>query len=710
MDTKDLIEIKKQRIREELEKLVPPGFFLQPHPKKRTEIYDKLDQFLGIEETLARQVGYLNATNKGYDEAIQNLRFFGIKLKDYKDVVNTGPFYNNSKLNKDIEESADYIIRFYDLAEITIKRINDEEDVRLQLLQKQQEKEKQNLQQSEEKKQKATSFFSGATQFRPGKTVKLKVTKLPGIVPRRAVPQEIVEKISKPQLEAQETEEGVGGSKRIVSALGRLALSLEQTNDNLEAALTKIAEDVANTKEQNRKEVDEYRKRVANRGRKLGKRELGSSKVDVSGVVKKYVGSFFNGAGGAIRALALFNMLEAFMNGRPLDALGPLLGIGATYLPQIGGVVAGLLAKKVLGGLFGAARGAGAARGGASVARGARAVAGMPKLGKFAAIAGLGAGALALGSSLFGKKEEEETPIQQKLDQLETTQKEKPQQDTIKSIPDNAIRKFEALNEKFEKALDFLLKKQKEKPQQQSRRRPSPRSNLGPDLEFSQDKLEAISQAAQAVGMKPEELAAIIQAESGGDPQRTNPVSKRVGLIQMGPNEAAEFGVDWEEYKKMTFNEQLNLVVKYLKKRGFKPGMTAEQAYRTVHAGNPNGSVIDQTGVETGQYYAETVEPLIPQFKNKFKDINPDPAITHPSISNDIETISIIEPPPRYLSSTQQPKVVFAPMSIPQSNQQPTPMSMADSGGTSIPNIGTGINNCQTIASSCLVNIFGKFA
>lgn len=707
MDTKDLIEIKKQRIREELEKLVPPGFYLQPHPKKRTEIYDKLDQFLGIDETLARQVGYIVATNKGYDQAIENLRFFGIKLKDYKDVANTGPFYKDPEMNKNIEECADYIIRFYNLAEITIKRINDEEDVRLKLLQNQREKEKQNLQQSEEKKQKATSFFSGATQFRPGKTVKLKVTKLPGIVPKRAVPQEIVEKISKPQLEAQETEEGVGGSKRIVSALGRLALSFEQTNDNLEAALAKIAEDVANTKEQNRKEVDEYRKRVANRGGKLGKRELGSNKVDVSGLVKKYVGSFFSGTGGAIRALSLFKMLEAFMNGRPLDALGPLLGIGATYLPQIGGIVAGLLAKKVIGGLFGAARGAGAAQGGASVARGARAVAGMPKLGKFAAIAGLGAGALALGSSLFGKKEEEETPIQQKLDQLETTQKETVQQDTLKSIPDNTIRKFEALNEKFEKALDFLLKKQKESPQQQSRgRRPPPASNPGPDLEFSQDKLEAISQAAQAVGMKPEELAAIIQAESGGDPQRTNPVSKRVGLIQMGPNEAEEFGVDWEDYKKMTFNEQLNLVVKYLKKRGFTPGMTAEQAYRTVHAGNPDGSVIDQSNVETGEYYRENVEPLIPQFKNKFKDINPDPAITYPSISNGIETISIIEPPPRDLSSTQQPKVVFAPMSIPQSNQQPTPMSMADSGGTSVPNIGTGIRNPQSISASYSVNMF----
>ena len=220
-----------------------------------------------------------------------------------------------------------------------------------------QEKEKKALEQSEaeEKKQKAKSFVSGATSFRPGTSVRLKVTKLPGIIPKRTAPQEVLEKISKPQLQAEETEEGIGGSKRIVSALGRLALSLEQTNDNLEGALAKIAEDIANTREQNRKEVEEYRKRVTNRGRTIGKRELGSSKVDVSGLVKKYVGGFFSGAGGAIRALALFNMLEAFMNGRPLDALGPLLGIGATYLPAIGGMIAGMIGKKVLGGLLGAA-------------------------------------------------------------------------------------------------------------------------------------------------------------------------------------------------------------------------------------------------------------------------------------------------------------------------------------------------------------------
>ena len=137
-------------------------------------------------------------------------------------------------------------------------------------------------------------------------------------------------------------------------------------------------------------------------------------------------------------------------------------------------------------------------------------------------------------------------------------------------MPADSLKKFDDINKKFEEAVDRLLGS-------------SPYDPFT-DLNFSPDKMTAISQAAQSIGMKPEELAGIIQAESGGDPQKTNPVSKRVGLIQMGPDEVQSFGVSWEDYKKMNFNQQLNLVVKYFKQRGFKPGMTAEQAYRTVHA------------------------------------------------------------------------------------------------------------------------------
>jgi len=129
---------------------------------------------------------------------------------------------------------------------------------------------------------------------------------------------------------------------------------------------------------------------------------------------------------------------------------------------------------------------------------------------------------------------------------------------------------------------------------------------------YSEDRKVAILQASQEIGLKPEELAGIIAAESsGGDPGATNPVTGRTGLIQFGPDEAKELGTTFEELKRMNFNQQLALVVKYFKKRGFKPGMTAEQAYRTVHAGNPYGRTVDASGVDTVEYFNRKVQPTI---------------------------------------------------------------------------------------------------
>lgn len=133
--------------------------------------------------------------------------------------------------------------------------------------------------------------------------------------------------------------------------------------------------------------------------------------------------------------------------------------------------------------------------------------------------------------------------------------------------------------------------------------------------DYSPEKKVALMQAAQQIGMEPEVLAGIIQAESGGNPQKENPKTGRTGLIQFGPNEAKELGTTFEEYKKMNFNQQLALVVRYFQKRGFTKGMSAEQAYRTVHAGNPYGRVTDATGVDTIEYFDKKVKPTIDAYK-----------------------------------------------------------------------------------------------
>lgn len=717
MEAKDLVQVKQQRIKEELQKLVPPGFNLFPYPKKRTEIYDKLDQFFGRDADFMMQVGYLSPTDKEYDSAYQNLRFFGGKLENYTDYLNVGPFYNDAELNRNLKEVCDYMIRFYELAEITIKRINDEEDVRLKLLQQQRDKEQNQLKQSEEKKEKAKSFFSGATQFRPGKAVRVKTTRISGIIPKRTAPQEVLEKISKPQLEAQETEEGLGGSKRIVSALGRLTLSLEQTNDNLEAAISKMAEDIANTKAENKKEVDEYRKRLANRGRKIGKSELGSSKVDVSGVVKKYVGSFFSGAGGAIRALAMFNMLEAFMNGRPLDALGPLLGIGATYLPAIGGLIAGMIGKKIIGGLVGVSRGGAAVGGGMTAARGARSAASMPKMGKFGAIAALGAGALALGSGMLSKKEEgegsvvQDTGIQARLDELETQQKESVQPQGLGAIPDSALKRFEALNLKFEKALDFLLKKQKEVPQQRSSSSsggggggsPSP-GNLPTSLDGS------LKEAADII-------TGYESATSGG----YNAMNRGIGGDSPeGPKHY--FGKDLTD---MSIGDVINL-----QNRG-RSTLNAAGRYQFTANTLPE-AMNDARLKESDKFSAENQDKMFAAHFTKSgpgkwtnwwpnarsQDVQrlneiwqeskssaqptptppPAPALPRPQAS------AILAPTPKIARvPNTTPNMVALTLPSPSQNSK-SPMSIADSGGSNISNVGTGID--YTFASRSGVGIF----
>jgi hypothetical protein len=697
METKDLIQIKKQRIREELEKLVPPGFHLFPPPKNRTEVYDKLDQFLGRDADFTMQVGYLSPTDKGYNFAYQNLRFFGGKLENYTDYLNRGAFYNDPELNKNLKEVCDYLIRFYELAEITIKRINDEEDVRLQLLQKQKDKEQQQLEQSEEKKKKASGFISGATSFRPGKTVKFKTVKLTGIIPKRSTPQDVVEKISKPQLEAVETEEGISGSKRIVSSLGRLALSLEQTSDNIERVFEVMSEDIAKTREINKKEVDEYRKRVANRGRRIGKKDLGDNKVDVSNVVKKYVGSFFSGTGGAIRSLALFNMLEKFMSGDPLGAIGPLLGIGATYLPAIGGMIAGMLGKKVLGGLLGATKGAGVSRGGAAAARGVGA--GLPKLGKFGAIAGLGAGALALGSGLFSSKKEETTTQQQRLDELETEQKALVSPEGIGAIPDTALKKFESLNIKFEKALDFLLKKQKEQPTQQQGRGGSGGGGPGqidPNISNMSSLTGIHKQAADII-------AGYESATSGG----YNAMNRGIG----GDSPEGSKHYFGKNLTEMTIGEVIGL-----QNQG---GLNAAGRYQFVgntlptamrSAGlNPDDkfSELNQDKMFLSHFMKEGPKPWTgPWGLGKYSQQQLDilerarktpvaPILPQSAIPTPLQSPTVQQKPKREPNVSTVPQVTpnIIALGLPSQNQEPTPLSASDSGGTETASVSTSYDN-----------------
>jgi hypothetical protein len=373
----------------------------------------------------------------------------------------------------------------------------------------------------EDQKQKLLRFFGSGAGTRFGSFVS-PITRKISLIPKRSIPQQIVSRLQSSTSSGMD--DGISTTQRDVSSLGKVTLNLEQTKNNLERILQVISEDYKNTQEQNKKEADEYRKRIANRGRIFGKKELGDRKTDILGGIKQYVGSFFSGAGGAIRGLAAFNLLEAILNKDPKKAIGALLGIGMTYLPAIGGLiglsVAKSLGKRLLG--LGGARAAGGATGAAGLARGAGS---LGKMGRFGGKAALVAGGIGLASSLFNKDGGGDQ-TQQRLEDLTQQQKASVEPGSITSVPQDDLKRFEALNNKFEKALDFLLGKQKE-PQKTGGGggggggSPTPTGQL-------------------MTGPAPSEINALMSAISGGEGglESVNTIGPMAGLSQMTINDA----------------------------------------------------------------------------------------------------------------------------------------------------------------------------
>ncbi|OCC02391.1 hypothetical protein BA190_24000 [Labrys sp. WJW] len=93
-----------------------------------------------------------------------------------------------------------------------------------------------------------------------------------------------------------------------------------------------------------------------------------------------------------------------------------------------------------------------------------------------------------------------------------------------------------------------------------------------------------IRSAAQELGTTPEDLATVISYESGFSTTRWGGKgSNYMGLIQFGPAERKQFGV----HAGQSFEEQMGSVVKFLKARGFAPGMGILDLYSTINAGSP---------------------------------------------------------------------------------------------------------------------------
>jgi len=72
--------------------------------------------------------------------------------------------------------------------------------------------------------------------------------------------------------------------------------------------------------------------------------------------------------------------------------------------------------------------------------------------------------------------------------------------------------------------------------------------------------------------------------------------NKYVGVIQFGPGARQEVGLP---NRTMTVAEQMPYVSKYMFGRGFKPGMSVTEMYRTVLVGNPGQSGTDSFGTNS---------------------------------------------------------------------------------------------------------------
>jgi len=427
-----------------------------------------------------------------------------------------------------------------------------------------------------------------------------------------------------------EAEEKSGAlSPKSIRTLGKLVLEFEQVNTNLSQIQKEIRADIRS------------KKQYFDQEKKLFKKEEEE--------LKSIRGAFF----GLRSKLGAFSALlagKAFMEGRYGDAFqNASLAVGS-FLPEIINITSSV----VLGGLAVRGVAGGAAAG---VARGARiaapsAAAAASRGGGRLGMLGLAAAPAAYMIGRGGAEQRRQTFVAKETEGAAL-------------ISSQDVDRFSSILSRF----DFIVRSMlpsgvgpDQKPVSPggefgNQPKPQPLTKPLPTIQFSEDKLTAISQAADVIGMPPEVLAGIISAESGGDPQRANAFG-RVGLIQMGPTETASFGVDFETYKQMNFNQQLDLVVKYFKQRGFQRGMSAEQAYRTVHGGNPNARTIDASGVDTVEYFNRRVAPSIEGYRGKFTKLSPPPTTTAPApapIKQEQSTSTVLSPPSTNISSIQIP-------------------------------------------------------
>ena len=116
-----------------------------------------------------------------------------------------------------------------------------------------------------------------------------------------------------------------------------------------------------------------------------------------------------------------------------------------------------------------------------------------------------------------------------------------------------------------------------------------------------------LTEQATNRGYNPNDLLRVMKYESSADPTRWGGKGGNYfGLIQFGPNERKQFGVDTEN---PNARNQIDAAFKFLSARGYKPGMGLLDLYSTINAGSPghykasdgNGTVASHVAAMLGQ-------------------------------------------------------------------------------------------------------------
>lgn len=137
-----------------------------------------------------------------------------------------------------------------------------------------------------------------------------------------------------------------------------------------------------------------------------------------------------------------------------------------------------------------------------------------------------------------------------------------------------------------------------------------------------------LRQRAADKGYNADDLMKVINYESSGRPDVWGGKNNQYyGLIQFGPEERKQFGVDTAH---PSATNQIDAAFKFLDARGFKPGMGLLDLYSTVNAGSPghykasdgNGTVASHVAAMQGNAVGDpmNVTPAVNTTPDKPKD------------------------------------------------------------------------------------------